>query len=86
MKTRANVIYVCIFYNFFCFRFNVVFLLFLKFQISKIGMTLSLITQTELFVCLIRIIYDFIRQIRVAKYNLEAMPLINPVYYVTIRE
>ena len=37
-KTRANVVFVCIFYTFFCFRFfNMFFLfVFLKFQNSKI--------------------------------------------------
>ena len=38
-KTRANVVFVCIFYTFFCFRFFFYlffFFVFLKFQISKI--------------------------------------------------
>ena len=37
-KTRANVVFVCIFYTFFCFSFfNLLFFfVFLKFQISKI--------------------------------------------------
>ena len=35
-KTRANVVCVCIFYTFFCFRFFFNLFFFLKFQISKI--------------------------------------------------
>ena len=35
--------------------------------------------QSELFVCLIKKIYNFMHQINVANYNLQAMPL-NPVY------
>ena len=81
-KTRANVVFVCIFYTFFCFRFLTYFsfLFFESFKSQRYACILSLITQTELCVCLIRIIYNFMHQIRVVSYNLEAMSLINPVY------
>ena len=67
-KTRANVVFDGIFYTFFCFRFFKTyfsFLFFQSFKSQRYTCILSLITQTELFVCLIRIIYNFMHQIRV---------------------
>ena len=66
-------------------RTNVFFFLFvfLKFQISKIGSTFITYRTKRVvffFFRLIRIIYNFMHQIRVANYNLEAIPLINHVY------
>ena len=74
--------FVCIFYTFFCLRFLTyfAFLFFLSFKSQRYACILSLITQTELCVCLIRVIYKFMHQIRAVSYNLEAMSLINPVY------
>ena len=78
-KTRANVVCVCIFYTFFCFRVFNLFFFLLRFKCQRYSCILSLITQTELCVCLIRIIYIFMHQIRVVNYNLETMSLIHPV-------
>ena len=78
-KTHANVVFVCLFYTFFCFVFSnlfFLFLFFLSFKSQNYACILSLTTQTELCVRLIRIIYNFIHQIRVVNYNLGAMSLI----------
>ena len=68
---------LCLYFLYFFFVF--VFLTYFFFKCQRYSCILSVITQTELCVCLIRIIYNFMHQIRVVNYNLETMSLINPV-------
>ena len=69
--------FFCLYFLYFLFfSFFNFFLVFLSFKSQRYAFILSLITQTEVCVCLIRIIYNFMHQIRVVNYNSEAMSLI----------